>query len=129
MIQKAVLNFATFASQFDHLAMAQDKLPEYAGNCMSAYCEHYAQRALQGLDDDSEIVDAVCTAHDAMPTLLPAAFAACIEAEQQEALARSIEAERIRKEQEELEQRIADKKSVNRFKEKLRRRSNYTLAR
>ena len=41
-------------------------------------------------------------------TLPPAAFAACIEAEQQEALARSIEAERIRKEQEEVEQRIAD---------------------
>ena len=108
MIYKAVLNFATFASQFDHLAMAQDKLPEYAGNCMSAYYEHYAQRALQGLEDDSEVVDAVCTAHDAMPTLLPAAFAACVEAEQQEALARSIEAERQRKEQAELEQRIAD---------------------
>ena len=28
IIHKAVLNFATFASQFDHLAMAQDKLPE-----------------------------------------------------------------------------------------------------
>ena len=108
MIYKAVLNFATFASQFDHLAMAQDRLPEFAGNCMSGYYEHYAQRALQGLDDDSEIVDAVCTAHDAMPALLPAAFTACMEAEQQEALARSIEAERIRKEQEELEQRIAD---------------------
>ena len=108
MIHKAVLNFAAFASQFEHLAMAQDKLHEYAVNCMSAYYEHCAQRALHGLDGDSEIVDAVCTAHDAMPTLLPAAFVACIEAEQQEALARSIEAERIRKEQEELEQRIAD---------------------
>ena len=112
MIHKAVLNFATFASQFEHLAMAQNKLQEYAGNCMSAYYEHYAQRALQGLDDDSEIVDAVCTAHDAMPTLLPAAFVACIEEEQQEAFARSIEAERIRKEQEEVEQRIADREEL-----------------
>ena len=112
IIHKAVLNFATFASQFDHLAMAQDRLPEYAGNCMSAYYEHYAQRALQGFEDDSEIVDAVCVAHDAMPTLLPVAFAACVEEEQKEALARSIEAERIRKEQEELEQRIADREEL-----------------
>ena len=108
MIYKAVLSFAEFASQFDHLAMAEDKLPDYAGTCMSAYYEHYAQRALQGLDDDTEVVDAVCTAQDAMPTLLPAAFTACIEAERQEALARSIEAERVRKEQKEVEQRIAE---------------------
>ena len=108
MIYQAVLSFAKFASQFDHLADAQDKLPDYAGTCMSAYCEHYAQRASQGLDDDAEVVDAVCVAQDAMPTLLPAAFAACIEAEQQEALARSIEAERVRKEQQEIEQRIAE---------------------
>ena len=116
IIHKAVLNFATFASQFDHLAMAQDKLPEYAGNCMSGYYEHYgidyAQRALQGFEDDSDIVDAVCVAHDAMPTLLPAAFAACIEEEQKEALARSIESERQRKEQAELEQRIADQEEL-----------------
>ena len=91
MIYNAVLSFAEYASQFEHLAMAQDKLPDYAGTCMSAYYEHYVQRALQGLDDDTELVDAVCTAQDAMPTLLPAAYAACIEAEQQEAFARSIE--------------------------------------
>ena len=108
MIYKAVLSFAEFASQFDHLANAQDKLPDYAGTCMSAYYNHFEQRALQGLDDDTEIVDAVCTAQDAMPTLLPAAFAACIEAERQEALARSIEEERVRKEQKEMEQRIAE---------------------
>ena len=108
MIYKAVLSFAEFASQFDHLAMAEDKLPDYAGTCMSAYVEHYAQRALQGLDDDTEVVDAVCTAQDAMPALLPEAFTACIEAERQEALARSIEEERVRKEQREVEQRIAD---------------------
>ena len=112
IIHKAVLNFATFASQFDHLAMAQDKLPEYAGRCMSNYYEHYAQRALQGLEDDSEIVDAICVAHDAMPTLLPAAFAVCIEEERKEALARSIESERQRKEQAELEQRIADQEEL-----------------
>ena len=108
MIYKAVLSFAEFASQFEHLAMAQDKLPDYAGTCMSAYYEYYAQRALQGIEDDTEVVDAACTAQDAMPTLLPAAFEACIEAEQQEALARSIEAERKRKEQAEVERRIAD---------------------
>ena len=108
MIYKAVLSFAEFASQFDHLAMAQDKLPEYAGNCMSAYCNHFAQRALQGLDDDTDLVDAVCTAQDAMPTLLPAAFDACIEAEQREAMARSIEAERERKQQAEIDQRVAE---------------------
>ena len=112
IIHKAVLNFATFASQFDHLAMAQDKLPEYAGNCMSGCYEHYAQRALQGFEDDQEIVDAVCVAHDAMPTLLPAAFAACIEEEQKEALTRSIESERLRKEQAELEQRNADREEL-----------------
>ena len=108
MIYKAVLSFAEYASQFDHLANAQDKLPEYAGTCMSAYYNHFEQRAFQGLDDDTEIVDAVCTAQDAMPTLLPAAFAACIEAERQEAMARSIEEERVRKEQREMEQRIAE---------------------
>ena len=41
-------------------------------------------------------------------TILPAAFTACIEAERQEALARSIEEERVRKEQKEVEQRIAE---------------------
>ena len=108
IIYKAVLNFATFATQFDHIAMAQEKLPDYAGRCMSNCYEHYAQRALQGLDDDSELVDAVCTAHDAMPTLLPVAFAACIEEEEKEALARSIESERQRKQQAEVDRLIAD---------------------
>ena len=108
IIHTAVLNFATFATQFDHLAMAQDKLPDYAGKCMSNYYEYYAQRALQGLDDDSVLVDAVCTAHDAMPTLLPVAFAACIEEEEKEALARSIEFERQRKQQEEVDRLVAD---------------------
>ena len=87
--------------------MAQDKLPDYAGRCMSNYYEHYAQRAMQGLDDDSELVDAVCTAQDAMPTLLPVAFAACIEEEEREALARSIEVERQRKQQAEPEAHLA----------------------
>ena len=50
MIHKAVVNFATFAAKLDHLAMAQDKLPHYAGRCMSNYYEHYAQRAIQGLE-------------------------------------------------------------------------------
>ena len=108
MIYKAVLSFAEYASQFDHLANAQDKLPDYAATCMSAYYNHFEQRAFKGLEDDTDIVDAVCTAQDAMPTLLPAAFAACIEAEQQEAMARSIEEERVRKEQKELEHRIAE---------------------
>ena len=108
MIYQAVLNFAEYATQFDHLAMAEDKLSDYAGSCMSSYSNHYAQRALQGFEDDPELVDAVCVAQDAMPTLLPAAFAACIEAEQREAMARSIEAARARKEQEEIDQRVPE---------------------
>ena len=103
VIHKAVLNFAVYASRFDDLAQAQDKLHDYAGRCMTNFYEHYAQRAMQGYEDDPEIVDAICVAHDAMPTLLPAAFAVCIEEEQREAQAQSIELERRRKEQEELE--------------------------
>ena len=118
-IYKAVSNFAVFASQFDHLAQAQDRVPEYAGRCMSNFCEHYAQRAMQGYDDDSELVDALCVAHDAMPTLLPAAFAECVEEEQREAQAQSIELERRRKEQEELEQRIADREELDAIQQEI----------
>ena len=118
-IHKAVQNFAVFASRFDHLAQAQDKVYDYAGRCMSNFYEHYAQRAMQGHEDDPEIVDAICVAHDAMPTLLPAAFAVCVEEEQREAHAQSIELERRRKEQEELEQRIADREELEKIQQEL----------
>ena len=118
-IHKAVQNFAVFASRFDHLAQAQDKVYDYAGRCLSNFCEHYAQRAMQGYEDDTEIVDAICLAHDAMPTLLPAAFAVCVEEEQREAQAQSIELERRRKEQEEWEQRIADREELERIQQEV----------
>ena len=119
VIHKAVLNFAVYASRFDHLAQAQDKIHDYAGRCMSNFYEHYAQRAMQGYEDDPEIVDAICVAHDAMPTLLPAAFAVCVEEEQREAQAQSIELERRRKEQEELELRIADREELDRIQQEI----------
>ena len=108
IIYKVVLSFATYATQFEHIAMAQDKLPNYAGKCMSNYYEHFAQRAMEGLDDDQELVDAVCVAHDAMPTLLPVAFAACIEEEEKEARERSIELARQQRQQMEVDRLIAD---------------------
>ena len=119
MIYQAVLNFAEYATQFDHLAMAEDKLSDYAGSCMSSYCNNYAQRALQGFEDDPDLVDAVCMAQDAMPTLLPVAFAACIEAEQREAMARSIEAERERKQQAEIDQRVAELEECEKIQREL----------
>ena len=119
VIHKAVLNFATYASKFDQLAMAQAKLPDYAGRCMSNFYEYYANRALQGFEDDPEIVEAICVAHDAMPTLLPAAFAVCVEEEQREIFARSIETERLRKEQAELEQRIADQEELDQIQHEI----------
>ena len=67
-----------------------------------------AQRAMEGLDDDQELVDAVCVAHDAMPTLLPVAFAACIEEEEREARERSIELARQQRQQVEVDRLIAD---------------------
>ena len=72
-----------------------------------------------GHEDDPEIVDAICVAHDAMPTILPAAFAVCIEEEQREALAQSIELERQRKQQAELEQRIADQEELDRIQQEI----------
>ena len=57
-----------------------------------------------GHDDDPEIVDAICVAHDAMPTLLPAAFAVCIEKEESEALAQSIVLEQQRAERQRQQQ-------------------------
>ena len=87
-IHQVVLNFAQYASQFDHLSQAQSKtsglLP---ARCMQNFYDHYANRAMQGHEDDPEIVEAVCLAHDAMPTLLPAALTACIEYEQREMFA------------------------------------------
>ena len=72
---------------------------------MQNFYDHYANRAMQGHEDDPEIVEAICLAHDAIPALLPAALADCIEQEESEALAQSIELERQRKQQAELEQR------------------------
>ena len=46
-----------------------------------------------GYDDDQELVDAIILAEELMPTLLPAAFAACMEQEEREILAQSIDAE------------------------------------
>ena len=75
IINKAVLNFAIFASQFSQLSEAQASLPKYAEKCMKSHYDHYAQRAMLGHDDNPDLVDAICLAHDAMPVLLPAAFA------------------------------------------------------
>ena len=96
-INQVVVNFAQYASKFDHLSKAQGKVQDYSVRCMQNFYDHYANRAMEGHEDDPEIVEAVCLAHDAMPSLLPAAFAECIEDEQREALAQSIELERQRK--------------------------------
>ena len=93
IINKAVLNFAIFASQFGQLSEAQASLPRYAEKCMKNHYDHYTKRAMMGYDDDQDLVDAVSLAHDMMPTLLPPAFAACIEQEEREVLAQSIELE------------------------------------
>ena len=108
-IHKVVVNFAQYATQFDHLAKAQKMVHDYAGRCMQNFYDHYANRAMQGHEDDPEIVEAICLAHDAMPTLLPAALADCIQQEERETLAQSIELERQRKQQAEVEQRIAER--------------------
>ena len=119
VIHKAVLNFATYAAGLDQLAMAQPKLADYAGKCMANFYEHYAQRALEGYDDDSELVEAICVAHDAMPVLLPAAFAVCVEEEQKEIFEQSIEDERIRKERAEMEQRRADQEEMDQIQREI----------
>ena len=72
-----------------------------------------------GHEDDPEIVDAICVAHDAMPTILPAAFAVCVEEEQREALTQPIELERQRKQQLELEQRIAEQEELERIQQEI----------
>ena len=94
VFHKAVVNFANYAAQFDQLARAEEKLHAFAEMCMKNHYDHYTERAMLGYDDDQELVDAICVAHDAMPALLPAAFAACIEQEENEVLAQSIELER-----------------------------------
>ena len=86
---------------------------------MQNFYDHYANRAMQGHEDDPEIVDAICLAHDAMPTLLPAALADCIEQEERETLAQSIELERQRKQQLELEQRIAEREELERIQQEI----------
>ena len=90
---------------------------------MKNYYDHYAERAVQGHDDDQELVDAICVAHDAMPDLLPTAFAACIEHEENEALAQSIElgrqrAERHRQEQD-MERRIAEQEEREKIQQEI----------
>ena len=90
---------------------------------MKNYYDHYTERAVQGYDDDQDLVDAICVAHDAMPALLPAAFAACIEQEEREVLAQSIELELQRakrqKEQEEHERLQAEQKERERERERI----------
>ena len=75
--------------------------------------------ALQGFDDDPELVDAICVAHDNMPALLPAAFVVCVEEEQKEALARSIESERQRKEKAEVERLIAEREELDQIQREI----------
>ena len=124
IINKAVVNFANYATQFDQVAKAQVLLPGYAEKCLKNYYDHYAERAMLGYDDDQELVDAICVAHDAMPALFPAAFAACIEQEEREVLAQSIELELQRakrqKEQEELERLQAEQEERERIEAELR---------
>ena len=40
-IHKVVVNFANYATQFDHLAKAQGVLHGYAVKCMKMYYDHY----------------------------------------------------------------------------------------
>ena len=50
-IHKVVVNFAKYATQFDHLAKAQGLLHGYAEKCMKNFYDHYAERAVLGYDD------------------------------------------------------------------------------
>ena len=93
IVNKAILNFAIFASQFGQLSEAQPSLARYAEKCMKNHYDHFTKRAMMGYDDHQDLVDAVGLAHDIMPALLPAAYAACIEQEEREVLAQSIEME------------------------------------
>ena len=48
-IHKVVVNFARYASQFDHLAKAQAMLHDYAGKCMQNFYDHYASVQCLGM--------------------------------------------------------------------------------
>ena len=73
---------------------------------------------MMGYDDDQDLVDAIALADEQMPTLLPAAYAACIEQEEAEALAQSLEMELQRvnreKERQQAEQREAERLQAER---------------
>ena len=111
-IYQVVLNFAQYASQCDHLTKAQSKVQDYSVRCMQNFYDHYANRAMQGHEDDPEIVDAICVAHANMPSLLPTAFAECKEEEARETRAQSIELERQRKQQAEVDRLIAEREEL-----------------
>ena len=86
---------------------------------MKNHYDYYAKRAIMGYDDDQDLVDAVGLAHDIMPVLLPAAYAACIEQEEREVLAQSVELElqRVRhaKERQEAERLEAEQREAERL--------------
>ena len=91
-------------------------LHDYAGKCMQNFYDHYAQRAMQGHDDDPEIVDAICVAHDA-PS---AGSIRCLRGTgTRKAFAQSIELERQRQQQLELEQRIAEQEELEKIPQKI----------
>ena len=56
IVNQAVLNFASYASQYSQLAEARSALPRYAEKCMKNHYNHYAQRAMMGYDDDQELM-------------------------------------------------------------------------
>ena len=83
---------------------------------MKNHYDHYSKRAMMGCDDEPDLVDAICLAHDVMP--------ACIEQEECEVLAQSIELELQRakrqEEQEELERLQAEQREREGLEEELR---------
>ena len=118
-IYQVVLNFAQYASQCHHLTTAQSKVQDYSVRCMQNFYDNYANRAMQGHEDDPEIVDAICVAHANMPSLLPTAFAECIEEEAREIRAQSIELERQRKQEAEVNQLIADREELEQIQQEI----------
>ena len=99
-VNKAVYQAAEFMSQYDQLEQARPATSQFAEKCFKGHITCFTERASKGYDDDAGMVEAIVLADEMVPELLPAAFSACVEQQEREALAQSIDQELQRVERE-----------------------------
>ena len=106
-VHRVIRHFAEYISQFGQLEEAR---PASSGaeQCFKNHIKHFTERASMGIEDDTDMVDAIVLANEIMPELLPAAFAKCVEQAERHALAQSIDQELRRVEIEKERQQAAE---------------------